>query len=263
MDIKIIYEDKDLLVVDKPAGVVVFPEGQTLINGEKTLIDYLIEKYPELKNVGEAPRYGIVHRLDKDTSGILLVAKDPEALIFLQKQFINTSVLSTSLGNKNCDSSPLALLDNRRVEKKYVCLVVGAMESDSGTIKTLIARAKGDPRKQRAYSPINAPKSAREAITEYKVIEKFKDYTLLEVQIKTGRRHQIRCHLSYLKHPIAGDKLYGFKNQPIPENLTRQFLHASYLKIQLPPNGDRPNGKTEEFNSELPEELKQVLDKLK
>ena len=92
MDIKIIYEDKDVLVVDKPAGIVVFPEGQTLKNGEKTLIDYLVEKYPELKNAGEAPRYGIVHRLDKDTSGILLVAKSTEALLFLQKQFKNREV---------------------------------------------------------------------------------------------------------------------------------------------------------------------------
>jgi 23S rRNA pseudouridine1911/1915/1917 synthase len=175
-----------------------------------------------------------VHRLDKDTSGILLVAKSTEALIFLQKQF-----------------------KNREVEKKYVCLVEGVMEQDKGEIKTLIARAKGDPRKQRAYSEINAPKSAREAITEYKVLERFKDYTLLEVEIKTGRRHQIRCHFSYLKHPIAGDKLYSFKNSKIPDGLTRQFLHAAYLKIQL------PNGETKEFKSELPEELQTVLKNIK
>ena len=92
MDIKIIYEDNDVLVVDKPTGIVVFPEGQTLKNGEKTLIDYLIEEHPELKNTGESPRYGIAHRLDKDTSGVLLVAKTTEALIFLQKQFINRGV---------------------------------------------------------------------------------------------------------------------------------------------------------------------------
>jgi len=230
MDIKIIYEDNDILVVDKPAGVVVFPEGQTK---ENTLIETLVEKYPELKNVGEAPRYGIVHRLDKDTSGILLVAKNSEALIFLQKQF-----------------------KNREVEKKYVCLVDGVVENDSGIIETLIARAKGDPRKQRAYSPVNAPKSAREAITEYKVLGRYKDYTFLEVEMKTGRRHQIRCHFSYLKHPIAGDKLYAFKNSKIPDGLTRQFLHAQKLKIQL------PNGSAEEFISELPEELKKILNAL-
>jgi len=240
-DFKIIYEDKFLLVVDKPAGIVVFPEGQTLLSGEKTLIDFLIEKYPELKNVGEAPRYGIVHRLDKDTSGVLLVAKTTEALIFLQKQFIN-----------------------RRVEKKYTALVVGYIKEERGEIKTLIGRSKSDPRKQKAYPLTDQnPKGKREAISNFKVIKRFEDYTLLEVQIETGRRHQIRCHLSYLKHSIAGDKLYGFKNQPTPEGLTRQFLHASYLKIQLPPSGDMPNGKTEELKSDLPEEFKNVLEKLR
>jgi len=233
MDIKIIYEDNDVLVVDKPAGFVVFPEGQTLISKEKTLIDYLVEKHPILADIGSPPRYGIVHRLDKDTSGVLLVAKSAEGLIFLQKQF-----------------------KNREVEKKYVCLVEGVIENEFGTIETLIARAKGDPRKQRAYSAINAPKSAREAITEYKVLERFRDYTYLEVEIKTGRRHQIRCHFSYLKHPIAGDKLYSFKNSKAPGGLTRQFLHAQQLKIQM------PNGKIHEFISELPEDLKNILNSL-
>ena len=131
-------------------------------------------------------------------------------------------------------------------------------------IKTLIGRAKSDARKQKAYPLTDQnPKGKRDAITEFKVVKRFEDYTLLEIQIKTGRRHQIRCHLSYLQHPIAGDKLYGFKNQPTPENLTRQFLHASYLKIQLPASAGWPNGKTEEFKSELPEDLKKVLEKIK
>jgi 23S rRNA pseudouridine1911/1915/1917 synthase len=256
MDIKIIYEDNDVLVVDKPAGMVVFPEGQTK-NG--TVIDALIEKYPELKNAGDQPRYGIVHRLDKDTSGVLLVAKNNKALIFLQKQFINKTtgvILSASLGNKNSDSNSLALLDNRTVEKKYVCLVEGIIKEDKGEIKTLIGRAPGDKRKQKAYPLNETSPGRREAITEYKVLERFKDYTLLEVEIKTGRRHQIRCHLSYLHHPIAGDKLYSFKNSPTPEGLTRQFLHAKQLKIQL------PSGNVKEFNSELPEELQKVLNNL-
>ena len=234
MDIKIIYEDEDVLVVDKPAEIVVFPEGQTLKSGEKTLIDYLTEKYPELKNAGETPRYGIVHRLDKDTSGLLLVAKSTEALLFLQKQF-----------------------KNREVEKKYVCLVEGVINEKSGEIKTLIARSSKDPRKQHAYSEGERhPESAREAITEYKVLENFKGYTLLQVEIKTGRRHQIRCHFSYLQHPVAGDKLYAFKNSKTPEGLTRQFLHAQQLKIQL------PDGQVHEFISELPEELQKILNVL-
>lgn len=233
MDIKIIYEDNDVLVVDKPAGIITFPEGD--ISEEKTLIDSLIEKYPELKNTGEPPRYGIIHRLDKDTSGILLVAKTTEALIFFQKQF-----------------------KNREVKKKYIALVAENIKKDKGEIKTLIGRAPGDKRKQKAYLP-NEPGSEgkREAITKYKVLQKFKDYTLLEIKIETGRRHQIRCHLSYIQHPITGDKMYGFKNSPVPEGLTRQFLHASYLKIKL------PDHTIKEFQSELPEELKNIINNLK
>jgi len=246
-NLKIIYEDEFLLVVDKPAGIVVFPEGVAYakalanrVDFPETLIDILIEQHPELKTVGEAPRYGIVHRLDKDTSGILLVAKSTEALIFLQKQFIN-----------------------REVEKKYTALAVGIIKEERGEIKTLIGRSKSDGRKQKVYPLTDENlKGKREAITNFRVIKRFKDYTLLEVQIKTGRRHQIRCHLSFLHHPIAGDTLYGFKNQPTPEGLTRQFLHASYLKIQLPASVNWPNGKTEQFKSDLPEEFKTILEKL-
>ena len=258
MDIKIIYEDNDVLVVDKPAGMVVFPEGQTK---DGTLIETLIEKVPELKNAGEAPRYGIVHRLDKDTSGILLVAKTTEALIFLQKQFsLPAEALrkAKEVADKNVQSL------EKRVEKRYIALVEGNIESESGKIETLIARSPKDGRKQKVYfEDEDHPKSARSAITEYKVLKRYKDYTLLEVEIKTGRRHQIRCHFSYLKHPIVGDKLYAFKNSKQPEGLTRQFLHAQQLKIQLPACAGRSEGKTEEFKSELPEELQRILDKLK
>jgi len=251
MDIKIIYEDNDVLVVDKPAGIVVFdeatPNGSTALS-RLTLIDELIEKYPDLKAVGEAPRYGIVHRLDKDTSGVLLVAKSTETLIFLQKCF-----------------------KNREVEKKYVCLVEGIIKEDSGRIETLIGRAPGDKRKQKAYPLNEAGPGKREATTEYRVLQRYaespisprlhgatkvNEFTLVEVKIKTGRRHQIRCHFSYLQHPIAGDKLYSFKNEKIPKGLTRQFLHAKYLKIQL------PSEQIKEFSSELPEELKKVINNL-
>ncbi len=229
---KIIYDDDNLLVVDKPAGVIVFPEGD--ISGEKTLIDYLTEKYPEFKNAGEPPRYGIVHRLDKNTSGILLVAKSAKSLIFLQKQF-----------------------KNREVDKKYIALVVGNVKDNKGIIHTLIDRAPKDKRKQKVYlTGEPGSEGKREAITEYKVLERYGEYTLLEVQIKTGRRHQIRCHLSYIQHPIAGDKMYGFKNSPAPEGLDRQFLHATYLKIQL------PDGEIKEFKSDLPKNLKKIIKNL-
>ncbi len=229
MDLKILYEDDTLLAVDKPAGIVVFPEGQTIRN---TLIDHLIEQYPDLKNAGEAPRYGVVHRLDKDTPGVLLVAKSNEALIFFQKQF-----------------------KNREVGKKYIALATGVLADDAGTIKTFMGRSPADPRKQKSYFD-NKP-GLREAITEYNVLKRFENYTLLEVVIKTGRKHQIRCHLAYIHHPIAGDAMYGFKDSPTPEGLERQFLHASYLKIQL------LNGDIKEFHSELPEELEKVLTKIK
>ncbi|MDP3883280.1 MAG: RNA pseudouridine synthase [Candidatus Staskawiczbacteria bacterium] len=246
MDIKVIYEDNDVLVADKPAGIVVFPEGQTK---ENTLIDKLIEKYPELKSVGEAPRYGIVHRLDKDTSGVLLVAKNSESLIFLQKQFATTS--KSDLNGENSQTL------EKNVEKRYIALVEGNINNDFGEIKTLIARGQKDKRKQKVYLLNEIGPGRREAITEYKVLTRYKDYTLLEVKIKTGRRHQIRCHFSYLQHPIAGDKLYSFKNSKIPEGLTRQFLHAQYLKIKM------PDGNTKEFQSNLPEELETVLEKIK
>ena len=231
-ELNIVYEDEDVLVVDKPAGIIVFPESIGISDTPiLTLIDLLIEKYPEIKNAGEAPRHGIVHRLDKDTSGLLLVAKSQKALIFLQKKF-----------------------KNRGVEKKYLALVAGRTKNDEGVIHTLIGRSPQDPRKQKAH-PLkgSAIQGLREAITSYKVVQRLEGYTLLEVKITTGRKHQIRCHLAHIHHPIAGDAKYGFKDSPVLEGLTRQFLHASYLKIQL------PNGEIKEFHSDLPEDLQKIL----
>jgi len=238
MEFKILYEDNDILAIDKPAGIIVFPEGD--ISGNKTVIDYLLEKYPKLTGVGPPPRYGIVHRLDKDTSGILLVAKTNEALIFLQKQF-----------------------KSREVGKKYIALVMGVIKEDEGVIHTLIGRSPQDKRKQKAY-PLedsrfrqDSGKKLREAITEYKVVKRFEKFTLLEVEIKTGRKHQIRCHMAHIHHPIAGDKMYGFKDSPVIEGLNRQFLHASSLKIKL------VGGEVKEFNSELPNDLQEIINNLK
>jgi len=234
MELKVLYENDDLLVIDKPAGIIIFPERKV---SEKTLIDFVLEKYPNLKNVFSPPRYGIVHRLDKDTSGILLVAKNNNSLEFLQRQF-----------------------KNRKVQKKYLLLIVGNLKSNQGTIETLIGRSAQDRRKQRVYfpyEPVIKGKELRKAFTEYKVLQRFKDYALIEATLKTGRKHQIRTHLSYLGHPIARDKLYGFKGQSHPKELKRQFLHASYLKIRL------LDGKEKEFSSNLPKDLKEVLENLK
>lgn len=238
VEIKTIYEDGNLLVINKPAGLVVFPEEmerrKKLEKEGEDLIDLLLKKRPELKNAGKPPRYGIVHRLDKDTSGILLIAKNNSILNFLQKQF--------KVG---------------KIEKKYLALIVGRSKENKGRLETLIGRAPKNRKKQKvylAYEPESMGK--RKAITEYKVLKRFENYTLIEVSPKTGRKHQIRCHLSYLGQPIAGDKMYGFKNQPCPAGLKRQFLHASYLKIKL------PNGETKEFYSDLPEDLTKVLERL-
>jgi len=231
MEISIVYEDDNILAINKPAGLTVFSEEKT---EEKTLADILLEKFPYL-NKNEPPRYGIAHRLDKDTSGVLLVAKSKESLIFLQKQF-----------------------KNRTIQKKYIALVVGNIKEDTGKIETLIGRSPKDRLKQKAFF-VGEPGSQgkREAITEFKVQERFKDYTLLEVTPKTGRKHQIRCHLSYLSHPIAGDKLYGFRRQPSPKGLTRHFLHAYSLRFET------QDGQTKEIKAELPEELANIIKELK
>lgn len=229
MKLNVLYEDNDLIVVEKPPGIIVFPENK---QKEKTLIEHLTEIYPELKEMNP-PRYGTIHRLDKDTSGILLIAKNEKALSFYQEQF-----------------------KKRELKKKYIALVIGEVEQ--GEIETLIGRSPKNRLKQKVYlfqSPDS--KNKREAITEYKRLKKFKEYTLIEVEPKTGRKHQIRAHLTYLNHPIAGDKIYGFKNQITPRGLKRHFLHASYIRIRL------MNNKIKEINSELPEDLKQTLCQIK
>ena len=240
MELKIIYQDENLLVIDKPPKLIVFPEKQVR---EKTLIDFLLKQFPYLKRVGESPRYGIVHRLDKDTSGLLLVAKNDKSLSFLQSQF-----------------------KNRKVVKKYIALVVGRLKDRKGEIKTLIGRSPKDRRKQRIFFDFEPKaKGKRKAITEYRVLLTLRSlgeggqesyYTLVDVTIKTGRKHQIRAHFNYLGYPLAGDKLYFFKNQVSPKNLKRQFLHASFLKLKL------LNGKEKEFKSEISKDLKEVVEKL-
>ncbi len=229
MQIKTAYEDKNVLIVDKPAGITVFPEGPSK---EKTLVDYIVEAFPYIENVGSPPRYGIVHRIDKDTSGILMVAKNNEEFEFLQKQF-----------------------KERKTEKKYIALAVGEIKGNNGKIETLIGRSPKDRRKQKVFLP-NDPKAQgkRTALTQYIVLKRLKGYTLCEVSIKTGRKHQIRTHFSYIGHPIAGDKLYGFKGQ---SKLKRQFLHASYIKIHSIDN------KEIEVNIGLPEDLKEIIKNIK
>ena len=225
--IKVLYEDSNILAVDKPSGILTCPDQRTddpstSLRIKENVFDIFKKKYPKLE---------LVHRLDKETSGVLLFAKNKKAHEFLKGQF-----------------------QSREIKKTYLTIVNGSVKNDHGIINKPIGRSPADFRRRLAGR--GARGEMREAITEYKVLGRYKDYTFLEVEMKTGRRHQIRCHFSYLKHPIAGDKLYAFKNSKIPDGLTRQFLHAQKLKIQL------PNGSAEEFISELPEELKKILNAL-
>jgi len=229
--IKIIYQDKDILVVDKPAGLTVHPikPGQS-----NTLVNQLLIQFPEIKNIGDPStnsgqenlRPGIVHRLDKDTSGLMIIARNNQAFNFLKEQFAQ-----------------------RKVVKKYLALVFGKVKDKKGIIAKSISLSKKDYKKRSAL----LDEKSRKALTEYRVLKTFKDYTLLEVFPKTGRTHQIRIHLASIGHPIVGDKQYKFKRQTSPKKLSRQFLHASVLKFKL------LNGKMIEFKSELPDDLEEVL----
>lgn len=212
---KTIYEDENVMVYDKPDGI----------------------------NADDIPMRA--HRLDKDTSGVLIAAKNEKALEFLQKQF---SAAAESFGGQE-----------GQVQKKYIALVVGKVKNECGVIETFLARSPKDKRKQKAYLTPESlgSKRARKAVTEYKALRRFQEYTLLEVTPRTGRKHQIRAHMVYLGHPIAGDKLYGFKNQPCPKELSRQFLHASWLKIRL------PDGAMKKFAAPLPKDLKNVISYLR
>lgn len=225
-DIKIVYEDDDFLVIDKPAGLEVAAE---IKKEEPTLVDWLIKRYPNITKVGPDPaRPGIVHRLDKAASGLLVIAKTQTAFEHLQKQFFE-----------------------RQIKKEYIALVHGQISKDKGTIEFPIARAKSG---RFAALPLGSG-GGRPAITEYEVIKRFRNFTLLKVRIKTGRTHQIRVHLYALGHSIVGDKLY--KQKKIKKVLLKRlFLHAVTLGFY-----DLKN-EWKEFQSALPIELENFLSKL-
>jgi len=238
----VVYEDEDVVVLNKPAGISVHPS----INEPKgTLVDALIVKYPEIKNVGEDPiRPGIVHRLDKDTSGLLVVARNQKAFEFLKKEW-----------------------QSGQVVKKYLALVWGRPK-EKGEIISELARSSKDFRRRMVVNPArlnsrsggpgkNKDKkiTGKLAVTEYKIVKKYKEFSLVEVRPKTGRMHQIRVHMASIGHPVAGDKIYGSKGKN-PKGLTRQFLHAIYLSFSL------PSGKKLALEADLPEDLRAFLTKL-
>jgi len=233
MKLSIIYQDNDIVVVNKPAGISVH---KGVAEKGKTLADWLVEKFPEIKMVGDLPadrqvsnlRPGIVHRLDKDTSGVLVAARNQKSFEFLKNQF-----------------------QKREVVKKYLALVEGNLKNDNGVIALPIGRSASDFRKKLASD--SAKGELREAITEYKVLERFPNYTLVEAYPKTGRTHQIRAHFKAIGHPIVCDSLYGGKIMTCPFGLARHFLHANFLEFVS------PSGASLKLEADLPEDLAEVL----
>ena len=218
----IVYEDADVVVVNKPQGLVVHPCTSTKSG---TLVNGLLHRVKNLSGINGVLRPGIVHRLDKDTSGLLVVAKNDKAHIALQEQ----------IKNKTC-------------KRIYLAVLTGNLKEDSGEIVTKIARDKKD-RKKMAVADVG-----REAITNYRVLERFKDACLVEFLLKTGRTHQIRVHAKYLNHPIVGDKVYGKE----VKGLNGQLLHAYKLSFIHP-----TTGKEVSFTAPLPDYFENYLQKLR
>ncbi len=222
MTLAILYEDADVIVVDKPAGLVVHPGAG---NWTGTLVHGILAHAPEVRT-NDTVRPGIVHRLDKETSGVLIVAKHDMARECLARQ-----------------------LRERTAHKEYTALVYGIVPRDL-TIEAPIGR---DPVHRTRMAVVS---NGREATSIMHVVERLPGYTLLSVDLRTGRTHQIRVHCAYIGHPVAGDTRYAPRQTP-PRGLTRQFLHAALLEITL------PNGGRRTFVSPLPDDLAVVLDRLR
>ena len=232
--VEVVYEDDDLIVVNKPAGMVVHPAAGV---DSGTLANALAFHFQRLSSTGGAARPGIVHRLDKGTSGLLVVAKTEAAHEHLADQF-----------------------RDREVFKSYVALVHGQVEKEGGEIDQPIAR---DPRNRTRMAVV---RGGRPSLSIYKARQRFERFTLLDVELKTGRTHQIRVHLAWLKHPVVGDEVYGAGRDKTVINpvirsriakLGRQFLHAEHLGFSHP--------RTEQkmaFTSPLPKELQALVDEI-
>ncbi|MBI2175189.1 MAG: RluA family pseudouridine synthase [Parcubacteria group bacterium] len=249
--LQIIYEDADLVAVNKPAGMLVHPAHSQRKDAAPVLTDMLSKQYPEIRGVGEDPvRPGIVHRLDKDTSGVLLVARTQSAFMHLK-----------------------ILFGTRQIKKVYLALVAGILKQQQGIIAFPISRSQHSPFKRSAGiisgRPVQTRGTSREAITAYRVRETFPktqetqtagahaDFSLLEAEPKTGRTHQLRVHFAAIGHPVACDKQYGGRKVRCPFGLTRQFLHASILEFLA------PSGKRLRLEAGLAEDLAHVLVRLR
>ena len=234
LPLTVLYEDPSIIVVDKPAGMVVHPAPG---NPSGTLVNALVHHCKDLAGINGVLRPGIVHRLDKETSGVMVVAKDDEAYHQLVKQF-----------------------KNRTIEKVYLAIARGKFSQEEGSIDLSIGRHPSERKRMSTRT-----RRGRPAVTRWKVIERFNGLTLLEIFPKTGRTHQIRVHLSAMGHPLVGDPLYGKKggvNDPTIKEclrmLNRQALHAYRLGLIHPRTGERI-----EFTAPLPKDMKDVLEWLR
>lgn len=221
----VLFEDEDIIVVNKAPGMVVHPAAG---HATGTLVHALLHHCADLKGIGGEHRPGIVHRLDKDTSGALVVAKSDSALEGLMRQF-----------------------KAGEVYKEYVTLVLGVPHASSDTIETLIGRSRHDRKKMSAQ-----PSSGRRAVTEYEVMEAYDAVSLIKVQIHTGRTHQIRVHMAHLGHPVLGDRQYG--RPRASESAPRQMLHAQRLAFHHPGDGRRM-----ECVAPMPEDMKTIVGRLR
>ncbi len=236
MKIKVLYEDTNILAIEKPAGISVHADGRSKV---KTIADWVLKNYPKMKNVGENEVFehkkikteikkpGIVHRLDRDTSGVMLLAKNEKAYQFLKKQF-----------------------QDREVKKTYVAIVNGNMRNDRGLINNSIGRSPVDFRRYSAGR--GARGEMREAVTTYRVLKRIPKFTYVEVTPKTGRTHQIRVHMKYLNHPVVGDSLYNPEGL-IPKGFKRMALHAKSIEFQ------NLKGETIKVESKIPKEFLAVV----
>ena len=223
MNLDIVYEDNDLLVVNKPSGMVVHPAPG---HSHNTLVNALLFHCKMLSDIGGQARSGIVHRIDKDTSGLLVVSKNN----FTHK------VLSEQLRNKT-------------TKRKYIAIVIGNINHNLGKITAPIGR---DPNNRQKMAVVEGGK---EAVTHFKVLDRYRDATLIELELETGRTHQIRVHMAYIGHPVLNDPLYGIKKQTSDFG---QYLHAKTLGFIHP----RTN-QLMEFNSDIPQEFYDKIEELK
>lgn len=224
MNPEIVFENKDLVVLNKPAGLLMHGDGK----GESTLVDWLVVNFPEVLNVGDKPeeRPGIVHRLDRDTSGIVLIPRNQEYFEYLKNLFAQG-----------------------KIQKTYLAIVRGIPKEREGKINYPISLKPGTTKRT-----IHGGKMTKEAVTEYRVVQEFLRASLVEVSPKTGRTHQIRVHMASIGHPVLGDTLYGSKKNE--ERAPRQMLHAHSLKFELEP------GKAMKLTADPPGDFEAFMEKL-